>query len=59
VNDELKESVRELSVKEASAITTPITITSPLATLLEKETESVLEQLEHSTLFCCTSADAA
>ena len=59
VNDEPNESVRELNGKEASATATPTTITSPLATLFVKETDSVLEQLKHATLFCCTSADAA
>jgi hypothetical protein len=59
VNDEPNESVREVNAKEAPPTTTPTSITSPLATLLVKETESELEQPRHPPLFCCTSAEAA
>ena len=59
VNDEPKVSVTEATVKEASAITTPTTITFPPLTPLANATESVFEQPKHPPLFCCTSVDEA
>jgi hypothetical protein len=59
VNEEPNESVMEFNGMEASATTTPTTITSPLATLFVNETDRVFEQPMQPLLFCCTRAEAA